>query len=81
MKKMSLQSVTIFSFTLIIAIIEKSSCQQSTSFLQATLFIKLTTRKSRQASFQPAFKLRDVLECPQEFRFHTYRNIKMKSEK
>ena len=37
MKKMSLESVTIFSFTFSIAIFKKDAYQQSASFPQATL--------------------------------------------
>ena len=56
MKKISLQSL-IFSFILSIAIFEKSTYQQSASFPQATLFMKFTTGKSKQASFQIVLRI------------------------
>ena len=81
MKKMSLHSVASFSFTLCIVISKIGACQQSESFPQTTVFMKFTAAKLRQASFQPYFKLCDVLEFTNESRFHSYRTIIYYTEK
>ena len=76
MKKISLQSLTISSFTLSIAIFWKRRLPAIRVLSRSyTVFRKFTTGKWRQASFQPAFKLYDVLEFPYEPCFHSYRNI------
>ena len=71
MKKMSLQSLIISSFILRIAIFEKDACQQSASFPQITLFLWNLQRENRG---KPAYKLCDVLECPNESRFKNQNN-------
>ena len=72
---MSLQSVAVSFFNVSIAIFEKGACQQSASFPQATLFMNFATGTSKHASFQPALKLCDVLECPNASGFHSSRTI------
>ena len=54
-EKDELKSLTISPFTLNIVISKKDTCQQSISFLKATLFKKFKTRKSSKASFQIAW--------------------------
>ena len=71
MKKMSLQSLVILSFTLSIAIFEKDACQQSACFPQTTTCLWSLQRENRS---KPAFKLCDVLQSPNESRFKDQNN-------
>ena len=68
---MSLQSLIISPFTISIAIFEKDACQQSASFLQATLCLLNLELENRG---KLAFKLCDILESPNESRFKNEHN-------
>ena len=53
-------------------------CLPAISILSTShaIIMKFTTRKSRQAtSFQSAFNLCDILQCPIKSNFHSYRTI------
>ena len=62
MKKMSLQSLVISSLTLNIVIFKKGTVSNCVLSTNHALFMKFTTEKSSKS----AFKLCDILECPNE---------------